>query len=108
MNKGAWIIKNEEILNDSLSEIRNLKKEAISNIKLPEKNYRHLRAALETLNMINVGEVLILASLIRKESRGAHFREDFPEQDDNNWLKNIIIYQENEELKYIISNIEEE
>lgn len=108
IDRGAWIIKNEKKLNDSLIEIRNLKKEAISNIKLPEKTYRHLRAALETLNMINVGEVIILASLVRKESRGAHFREDYPEQDDSNWLKNIIFYQENEELKYNILNIEEE
>ena len=108
MDRGAWIIKNEKKLNDSLSEVRNLKKEANSNIKLPEKTYRHLRAALETLNMINVGEVLILASLIRTESRGAHYREDFPEQDDINWLKNIVLYQENEELTYFTSNIEEE
>lgn len=106
MDQGAWIIKNEKKLNESLNAVRKLKKEAISSIKLPEKTYRHLRAALETLNMIKVGEVLIIASLIRTESRGAHYREDYPEQDDNNWLKNIILYKENEELKHYTSNIE--
>ena len=106
MDQGAWIIKNEKKLNESLNAVRKLKKEAISSIKLPEKTYRHLRAALETLNMIKVGEVLIIASLIRTESRGAHYREDYPEQDDNNWLKYIILYKENEELKHYTSNIE--
>lgn len=108
MDQNAWIIKNEKKLNKSLDEVINLKKEANSSIILLEKTYRHLRGALETLNMIEVGEVLIRASLIRTESRGAHYREDYPEQDDNNWLKNIIIYKENEELKYYMSNIEQE
>jgi len=32
---------------------------------------------------------------MRKKTRGAHEREDFPEKDDKNWLKNIVIRLEN-------------
>jgi succinate dehydrogenase/fumarate reductase flavoprotein subunit len=103
MSKNAWIIKNEKKLNIALDAIRELKKEII---KLPEKTYRHLRGALETLNMIEVSELVIKASLMRTESRGAHYREDYLEQDDANWLKNIIFYKEEDELKSYTKEIE--
>ena len=106
MSENAWIIKTEEKLNLALEEVIKLKQEARSNIILPEKTYRNLRGALETLNMIEVSEIIIRASLIRTESRGAHYREDFPEQDDKNWLKNIIIYKEKDEIKDSIKQIE--
>lgn len=104
MSDNAWIIKSEKKLNKALKAIINLKEEAKTNIKLPEKTYRHLKGALETLNMIEVSELVIRASLMRTESRGAHYREDYPEQDDKNWLKNIIFYKEKEEFKYKKNN----
>ena len=100
MSENVWIIKNEKKLNEALDLVIKLKEEGKYNIKLPEKTYRHLKGALETLNMIEVSELLIQASLIRTESRGAHYREDHPEQDDKNWLKNIIFIQENDLLKW--------
>jgi fumarate reductase (CoM/CoB) subunit A len=56
-----------------------------------EKTYRKLGEALEVINFVDVGKMVARAALIRTESRGAHYREDSPEQDDKNWLKNIII-----------------
>jgi succinate dehydrogenase / fumarate reductase flavoprotein subunit len=41
--------------------------------------------------MLDVAEMVAMASLLRKESRGAHYREDYPTKDDEQWLKNIII-----------------
>jgi succinate dehydrogenase/fumarate reductase flavoprotein subunit len=47
-------------------------------------------AALDLANLIDVGTMLVRSALIRTESRGAHFREDFPSSDPK-WLKNIIL-----------------
>ncbi len=47
-------------------------------------------AALELRNMLTLAEVLTLGALARTESRGAHFREDFPQRDDEGWLKHTV------------------
>ena len=52
--------------------------------------------------LLDLAEVLVESALARQESRGAHFREDFPKRDDPNWLKHTLVYKgENGiELKY--------
>jgi succinate dehydrogenase / fumarate reductase flavoprotein subunit len=47
-------------------------------------------AALELRNMLTLAEVVALGALRRDESRGAHYREDFPKRDDDNWLKHTV------------------
>jgi len=47
-------------------------------------------AALDAANLIVVGKMVARSALIRSESRGAHFREDFPSS-DSAWLKNIVL-----------------
>ncbi|MHA1109310.1 MAG: hypothetical protein ACTSQV_09360 [Alphaproteobacteria bacterium] len=47
--------------------------------------------ALEVSSMVRLGRVMAGAAVLRNESRGAHYREDFPEQDDGQWLQNILI-----------------
>ena len=47
--------------------------------------------AIELESLLGLGETLLLSALNRQESRGAHFREDFPERDDKNWLKHTLI-----------------
>jgi succinate dehydrogenase / fumarate reductase flavoprotein subunit len=41
--------------------------------------------------MLDNAQLITLGALLRKESRGSHFRTDFPYRDDTNWLKHTII-----------------
>jgi succinate dehydrogenase / fumarate reductase flavoprotein subunit len=47
--------------------------------------------AIELGYMLDVAEAIVVASIERKESRGAQFRTDFPERNDQEWLKHIDI-----------------
>ena len=50
----------------------------------------HDRPSYELSNLVLLGRLIAEASLIRKESRGAHFREDFP-QPSSDWLKHVVL-----------------
>jgi len=50
--------------------------------------------ALEMQNLFEVAEATAITANERKESRGAHARDDFTERDDENWLKHSIYYAE--------------
>lgn len=52
-----------------------------------------LRQAHETANMILNAEMKLRASLMRTESRGSHYREDFPDRNDDEWVAWIKIRQ---------------
>ncbi len=49
---------------------------------------------LEFMNMLTVASLIIKAAALREESRGTHQRNDFPEKDDKNWKKHIILKQD--------------
>lgn len=49
--------------------------------------------ALDVRNQLTVARTMVAAALVREESRGAHYRADFPEQDDARWLRSIVVRQ---------------
>ena len=49
------------------------------------------RGGFESLNMLIVASLITEAAIIRKETRGAHFRKDYPQQNDKDWRKHIFI-----------------
>lgn len=68
--------------------------DALREEKLPDVSVevtKELVEALELHNLLLCGEMLGKAALMRRESRGSHYREDYPQQDDANWLKSIAV-----------------
>jgi len=53
-----------------------------------------LMFGLELEFMVDCAEAVVAGALTRKESRGAHFRTDITERDDDNWLKHTLVYKD--------------
>ncbi len=64
-------------------------------------DYRDLYQAAKMANTLTVAEMVCRAALTRTESRGAHYRSDYPEEDNERWLKNIEISRGNGEMVLI-------
>jgi succinate dehydrogenase/fumarate reductase flavoprotein subunit len=86
------IIRDAEKLQCAQQKIQRLKQEANT---LYAHNIYELQSCLEIRDMLKVAEVIILAALERKESRGAHYRSDYPRMDPA-WEKNIRVYKGND------------
>ena len=88
--------RSKDRLEEALSMIETLKEKLPS---LYAKDLHYLSKCHEAMSMAICAELTFRAALMRSESRGFHFREDFPERDDKNWLKWIIIQQVEGEMK---------
>ena len=78
-------IEGIQTLKDRYQEIWVTNKGKVFNYELME--------VLEFEHQLEVCEVILLSALHRKESRGAHYREDFPQRDDQNYLKHTLVFQ---------------
>jgi succinate dehydrogenase / fumarate reductase flavoprotein subunit len=89
------VFRDEDRLKKGLEEIRSLK-ERYKHIEIKNKsktfNY-DLMEAIELEHELSISGTILLSALDRRESRGAHFREDFPERDDTSFLKHVLIFQ---------------
>ncbi len=54
---------------------------------------------LNVQNLLTVARLTCQSAVTRKESRGSHYRSDFPRPDDQNWLCNVLIQREGEETR---------
>ncbi len=75
--------------------------------KLVAKDAHELRLAQETRNMILNAEMKLRAAIFRTESRGLHYREDYPRRDDPTWLAWVKLREEKGEMKVLKEPIPE-
>ena len=85
------IVRDEKTLNEALKELQEMQKE-LDNLDVSDmKQYNtDLVTALEVINMVEICILTVKSAILRRESRGAHFRSDFSESLDS-WKKSIVI-----------------
>jgi len=94
MDEHAGVYRNGESMKEGLRKIAQLK-ERFKNITIQDKSHiynTNLVQALETENMLDLAEVLLLAGFAREESRGGHARTDFAKRDDEKFLRHSMVY----------------
>jgi succinate dehydrogenase / fumarate reductase, flavoprotein subunit len=91
MNEKCAVFRDEEGLQFARETIVRLKEEA-ETAWIDDRGTvfnQDVLGAIELGYMLDCAECIVVAALERKESRGAQFRLDFPQRDDENWLKHI-------------------
>jgi succinate dehydrogenase / fumarate reductase flavoprotein subunit len=95
MTEEGSVFRNEEGLKRGIEEIRSLK-ERYKNIGIGDKRKAfnfELMEAMELGHQLGLSEVILFSALHRRESRGAHYREDFPGRADRYFLKHTLVFQ---------------
>ncbi len=96
MQNDFGVFRTEKFMREGLQKLTDLR-ERLKHAYLSDKSTVFNTARIEALeldNLMEVAYVSAIAALERKESRGAHSREDFPNRDDANWLKHIIVFND--------------
>src|SRR3954465_11622556 len=91
MDKYCAVFRDEDGLRTALEVVRRLKEEA-ETVAVDDKGSvfnQDVLGALELQFMIENAEAIVVSAIERKESRGAQYRTDFPERNDEEWLKHI-------------------
>ena len=96
MTKGIGVFRDQASMEGAKAAIRNVC-ERMPKIAIQNKGKvfnTDLIFTLEMEFMADVGKAIVHSALTRKESRGAHFRTDITERDDDNWLKHTLAYHD--------------
>ena len=102
VQRHAGVFRTQEVLEEGVKQIKAVA-ERVKRTQIKDKSQVWNTARIEALEMDNLIEVA-LATLIsaeaRKESRGAHARDDFPDRNDETWMKHTLYSREDFKLSY--------
>ena len=109
MNLNLGIFRTQKSMLEASEKVRELTARA-SHVLLQDRGKifnTDLVQALELQALLDVAETIVASALAREESRGAHYRSDFPRRDDADWLKHTLAYQtpEGPSLRYALVTI---
>ena len=96
MDINAAVYRTEDTLKQALNDVQALK-ERYARISVQDKGKRYNTDLLEAVELgflLELAEVIVVGALDRKESRGGHAREDYPNRDDTNYMRHTMAYKE--------------
>jgi succinate dehydrogenase / fumarate reductase flavoprotein subunit len=101
MSSQVGIFRNEPALLSAKEKIKELKKRFLK-IGLKQRDLAFNNEFIqywELEGMLQVAETIVEGALVRKESRGSHFRVDYPDRDDEHWLRHTLAFKTTEGVK---------
>ncbi|TPQ16976.1 succinate dehydrogenase flavoprotein subunit [Streptomyces sporangiiformans] len=96
MDANVMVFRTEQTIKTAVEKIAELR-ERYKNVSVQDKGKRFntdLLEAVELGNLLDLAEVMAVSALARKESRGGHYREDYPNRDDVNFMRHTMAYRE--------------
>ncbi|GAA2435040.1 succinate dehydrogenase flavoprotein subunit [Streptomyces glaucus] len=96
MDANVMVFRTEQTIKTAVEKIAELR-ERYKNVAIQDKGKRYntdLLEAIELGNLLDLAEVMAVSALARKESRGGHYREDYPNRDDVNFMRHTMAYRE--------------
>jgi len=97
------IFRTGKEIQEAIAEVERIKAKDLPQLYAMDGNTRYNREwieAMEIENLVTVAEMVARAALMREESRGAHYRRDFPKTDNQNWFGSIMIQQKNGDMQF--------
>jgi succinate dehydrogenase / fumarate reductase flavoprotein subunit len=99
MDLNAQVYRTEATLKQALNDVQELKRR-YQNVAIQDKGVRYntdLMEAIELGFLLDLAELVVVGALERKESRGGHAREDYPNRDDVNFMRHTMAYRRTDE-----------
>jgi succinate dehydrogenase / fumarate reductase flavoprotein subunit len=100
MDANASVYRTEDTLKQALHDVQALKAR-YAHITVQDKGKRYNTDLLEAIELgflLELAEVLVVGAINRKESRGGHAREDYPNRDDTNYMRHTMAYKQGKSL----------
>ena len=107
MDKNAQVFRTEETLQEAMDKIQELRKR-FENISIQDHGKRFNTDLLEAIELgflLDLAEVTVVACRERRESRGAHLREDYPNRDDKKFMVHSMVYKSDKLVKKTGTNM---